>query len=216
MIKRIDGNGSVPRHLEDADLISHLDGELNASEQEYARVHLEDCWHCRSRRLAIQNSIESFLRTRNQIMPAEFPPAGVAVTQFRRRLAQHRAAPVSFHLGHWLRSILPFARWPQFAVTHQKLAFTVLLVTLGAGVLLLDPFKWNSVSADELLSRAGAYEFLNERPSGKVIRIKTQLDRINLTTRAEQSLGQLESNEDSLTGAVYVSQTTAAGITRMQ
>src|SRR6185369_12511254 len=107
MITKSNGNGSVPRHLEDADLISHLDGELEAAEQDYARVHLEDCWHCRSRRQTIQNSIESFLRTRSQIMPADFPPAGAAMTQFRRRLAQHRAAPVSFHLGHWLRSISP-------------------------------------------------------------------------------------------------------------
>jgi len=229
MIIKSKGNGSAPHHLEDADLISHLDGELEAAEQDYARAHLEDCWHCRSRRQAIQNSVESFLRTRSQIMPAEFPPAGPAVAQFRHRLAQHRAAAVSFHLGHWLRSISPLRLrrgkdrqslgllWSLTqSWTYRKTAVASLVAVLALVLALLDPFKWNTVSADELLTRAGAYEFLKERPSGKVIRIKTQLDRINLTTRVEQNLGLLESNEDSLSNAVFVSQATSNGVIRTQ
>src|SRR5437879_2835540 len=109
-----DGKNPVPRHLDDADLISYLDGELTCAEQDYARTHLESCWNCRSQMLAMQNSIESFLRVRKQVLPTEIPPSSQAVAQFRRRLAQHASVPVSLRLRltTWLnvrswRELLP-------------------------------------------------------------------------------------------------------------
>src|SRR6266403_1764973 len=99
-----DGKNPLPRHLDDADLISYLDGELTRGEQEYSRTHLESCWNCRSHLLAMQDSIESFLRVRKQILPTEIPPSSHAVAQFRRRLAQHTSVPVSsrMRLTNWL------------------------------------------------------------------------------------------------------------------
>src|SRR5688572_7137459 len=109
-------NGKYPvaHHLEEADLISHLDGELTSEEQDYARTHLESCWSCRSCLLGIEKNIESFLRVRKQVIPAETPPAGPAISKFRRRLTQHSSirSPLRQHLTTWWRSswseLLPF------------------------------------------------------------------------------------------------------------
>ena len=201
-----EGNGSVPRHLEDVDLISYLDGELERAEQDYARTHLEGCWNCRSHLLAVQNSIESFLRARKQVMPPEVPPADAAVGKFRRRLSEHASAPVSarlgLRLGQWLRSFVPDFTLLQ---TYRKTALASALVLVALTFVLLDPLKWNAVSADELLSRADAHEFLNERPQGKVVRQRARFVRINQTTKAETDLGQVETDADNLSAAVYVS-----------
>jgi hypothetical protein len=240
-----DGNGSLPRHLEDADLISYLDGELERAEHEYVRTHLEGCWNCRSALLAVQNSIESFLRARKQIMPDEIPPSTAATAQFRRRLAQHRSAPVTLrlHLGPWLRSLIPspsgrglgrgssvtrsrepkpFSPWKglfhvlSLVGTYKKTALATGLVALVLVALLIDPLGLNSVSADELLTKASAYEFLNETPKGKVVRLRARLDRINLATKAETPLGQIETDTDSSSSAVHVSVESASRGLRRQ
>jgi len=203
-----DGNGSVPRHLEDVDLISYLDGELERAEQEFARTHLEGCWSCRSHLLAVQNSIESFLRARKQVLPSELPPSGVAMAQFRRRLTEHASAPVSarlgLRLGQWLRSFVAF---PDVTLirTYKKTALASAVAVIALIFVLLDPFKWNAVSADELLTRASAYEFLNERPQGKILRQRARFVRINQTTKTETDLGQVETDADSLSSALHVS-----------
>ena len=256
-----DGNGSLPRHIDDADLISHLDGELDRVEQDHARVHLEGCWNCRSRLLALQNSIENFLRARNQIVPGELPPSGAAVAQFRRRLAEHRNAPVALRLqlGQWLRSIIPapFGRgigrgslvtpghdpkpsppalsqrereevgritspWPSllpslsFVLRYKKTAFATILAALALTVLLLDPFRWNRVAADELLTRASAYEFLNETPKGKVLKVRAHIDKISLPTKTTKNLGEIETDSDSLTARMFVSAEPVSGAARQQ
>src|SRR5258708_22097702 len=150
-----DGNNPVPRHLDDADLISYLDGELTRAEQDYARTHLESCWNCRSQLLAMQTSIESFLRVRKQVLPTEIPPSSPAVAQFLRRLAQHASVPVSLRLRltTWLnvrswRDLLPDLR---LVLRYKKTALASALVSLVLFFTLVDPFNWNRVSADDLL-----------------------------------------------------------------
>src|ERR1043166_3012960 len=211
-----DGNGSVPRHPDDADLISYLDGELAAADQDHTRTHLEGCWNCRSRMLAVQGSIENFLRARKQTMPSEVPPPGAAVAQFRRRLAQHQNASVALRaqLPRWFRNLnTAFSGLLRPILVYKKTAIASLLVVLSLAVLLLDPLKWNSVSAGELLTRASAYEFLNETPSGKVVRARARFDRINLTTKAQENLGQIETDADGASKALYIS-VDSAGVAR--
>src|SRR5882762_654525 len=156
-----DGNNPVPRHLDDADLISYLDGELTRAEQDYARTHLESCWNCRSQLLAVQKSIESFLRVRKQVLPTEIPPSSPAVAQFRRRLAQHASVPISMRLR--LTNWFSVRRWreliPDFnlVLRYKKTALASALVSLLLLFTLVDPFNWNKVSADELLTRADTH-----------------------------------------------------------
>src|SRR5258708_18444001 len=129
-----DGNNPVPRHRDDADLISYLDGELTRAEQDYARTHLESCWNCRSQLLAMQNSIESFLRVRKQVLPTEIPPSNPAVAQFRRRLAQHASVPVSFRLRltNWLnvRRLRHLRADFHLILKYRKTSFASALVVL--------------------------------------------------------------------------------------
>jgi hypothetical protein len=216
-MKTTNDGDSVLRHLEEDDLLCYLDGELSRSEQESVRTHLEGCWHCRSRLLAVQNSIESFLRLRKQILPPEIPPSSVAVSQFRRRLSQHASAPTSLRqrLPQWLRP----SQWrnllPDFSLvrTHKK---TVLATALGGLVLvavLIDPLGLSHVSADELLTRASTYESLNELPAGKVVRARVRLDRIALSTHVETKIGEMEMAEDSLTSSIHVIAHHASGTT---
>ncbi len=215
-----DGKNPVPRHLDDADLISYLDGELTRAEQEYARTHLESCWNCRSQLLATQNSIESFLCVRKQVLPAEIPPASPAVAQFRRRLAQHASAPVSLRvrLTNWLSA----PRWrkllPDFSLVlkYKRTAFATAVVSLALLFAFIDPFNWNRVSADELLSRADAYEFLNEFPAGKVLRARVRIDRIAFSTKTEKQIGEIETAQDDLTSRIYISAKLASGAIRRE
>ena len=211
-----DGRTPVPRHLDDADLISYLDGELSRDEQEYARTHLESCWNCRSKLLAMQNSIENFLRVRKQVLPPEIPPSGAAVAQFRWRLFQHASVPVTLRLRltTWLNS----ARWrellPDFSplLRYRKAALATAFTVVVLMVVLVDPLHWNRVSADELMARADAYEFLHESPSGRVARATVVIQKINLETNTEKQLGHIETDDDSLSSAVHLETELASGV----
>jgi len=206
--------------LDDADLISYLDGELARAEQEYARTHLESCWNCRSQLLAMQNSIESFLRLRKQVLPPEIPPSSPAVAQFGRRLAQHASVSVTLRLRltNWLsvrawRDLLPDLG---LVLRYKKTALASALISLVLLFTLVDPFNWNRVSADELLNRADAYEFLNELPAGKVVRTKVRIDRIVVSTRTETKIGEVETARDNLTSGIYISAQLASGDVRKE
>src|SRR5688500_16838521 len=188
-MKTINDGNPLPRHLDADDLIAFLDGEVSRAEQDCTRTHLEGCWNCRSRLLAVQNSIESFLRLRKQILPPDNPPSGATMAQFRRRLSQHASAPVTLrsHL-HWLRSLMPASFGRGAVVTrsqrerekdksglsswnrlfpgsdliwnYKKTALATGLAVLVLLALLIDPLGFNHVSAGELLARADSYEFL--------------------------------------------------------
>jgi hypothetical protein len=215
-----DGKSPVPRHLDDADLISYLDGELTRAEQEHARTHRESCWNCRSQLLTMQNSIESFLRVRKQVLPTDLPPSSPAVAQFRRRLAAHASVPVSLRLR--LTNWLSVRRWrdllPDFnlILNYRRTAFASALVVLVLFFTVIDPFNWNRVSADELLNRADVYEFLHELPAGKVVRTKVRIDRIALSTRAEKKIGEVDTARDDVTLGMYISAELASGAIRKE
>ena len=219
MKKTNDGNSPVPRHLDAADLISYLDGEVVRTEQDYARSHLESCWTCRSKLLAMQNNIEEFLRRRKQMLPTEIPPSSPAVAQFRRRLAQRTSVPASlrFRVSNWLRVSQLHQLLPDFSFSqYKKQALATSLVGVIVFFTVVDPFNWTGVSAEQLLNRADTYEFLNELPAGKVVRAKLRIDRIALSTKTEKQIGQIEMARDSLTSGTYVSAQLASGITLKQ
>lgn len=216
MKKTNDSNNPVPRHLDSGDIISYLDGELVHDEQDCARAHLESCWSCRSKLLAMQNNIEKFLNLRRLVLPHEVPPSSPAVAQFRRRLAEHASVPSSLRLRvtNWLRASQLHLLLPDFSFSQYKTqTVAVALVGLVLFFTLADPFNWTNVSADELLNRAGAYEFLNEQPAGKVVWTKLRIERIALSTKTGTQIGQIETARDSLTSGIYISAELASGAT---
>jgi hypothetical protein len=235
-----DGHGALPRHLDDSDLISYLDGESTRDEQDYARAHLESCWHCRSQLASIETSIDAFLRVRRQILPDDTPPANIAMAQFRQRLIQHRSAPVSLRvrllrslglpereegkrIAHppefgWLRQWLKTLQGSSWIAAdtwqHHKAALVTLVVAATLVLFFADPFDWTRVSADELLTHADTYEFLNETSTAKVVRARVRIDRISLSTKAEKRIGEIETDKDSASDKVYVSTESASGVAR--
>ncbi|HKO42988.1 MAG TPA: hypothetical protein VJU84_06855 [Pyrinomonadaceae bacterium] len=220
MKKTNKGDQSVVKHLDDADLISHLDGEMTVEEQFHARTHLESCWTCRSHLNSVQSSIEKFLRVRKQIVPAELPPGGPALSHFRRRLAQHdsMAAPLRHQLMNFLRQT--FAR---DAVSGLAFGFqlnkALLGVAIAALVVLLTvviPSDWSKVSASELLQRAGNYELLNEVSSARIVRARVRIERIALTTGTHKNLGEIQTANDNSSFAMYVVEQESSGVVQQK
>lgn len=158
------GDGAIPRHLEDDDLISYLDGEQPRDEQDQTRVHIESCWHCRSRLNSVQGSIENFLRVRREsLLPKDIPPSRPAVDLFRERLADHCAATPErslLSLRSWsapvryLASLLKRARHTQATSGPVVRIATALLIACLVSALVIFSNRVSIVSANELLSRA--------------------------------------------------------------
>jgi hypothetical protein len=216
-MKSLNENG-VPQHLDDPDLISYLDGEMLRADQEEARAHLESCWNCRSGLLAMQNSIEKFLQLRKEIAPADLPPSNAAVAQFRGRLSLHSATPVSLRMPFKMR----LANWrrlfPDFSqlLKYKKTAIASAVAMVFLFITLVDPFDWTMASADVLLARAETYEFLHEKSTGKVVRSRVRLDRIDVSGSNERNLGQIETVADNLSSAIHISAQDTPGRSRQK
>lgn len=215
MIQTNKGPQSVANHLDDADLISHLDGELTSEEQAHTKSHLESCWTCRSHLHGVQSNIESFLRSRKQIGPAELPPSGPALALFRARLAQHASTALPFRrqLTHLLK--LHFARdWFRslgFDLRFNKALVGALVVALVIALALVVPLKRHTVSATELLRRSHDYESLHEVSSAKVVRARVRMQRIALANGTHKQLGEIQIASDNQTAAMYVAERDPSG-----
>ncbi len=154
-------DSAIPRHLEDDDLISYLDGELLPDEQLQARLHLESCWICRSRLNVTQRSVENFVRLRQDTLsPGKLPPADPVLDLFRHRLSAHiRASQPQPRFG------LDFARLRstltscvRFYEAHQTLwrrgAVTAFTLVLLAVIAWLWTGARSTVSADEIFNES--------------------------------------------------------------
>src|SRR5437016_2465599 len=112
----------LPPHLNDAQIIACLDGELRGSDLQSSRAHLDTCWICRSRSGVIQSSVESFVRTRQSRLPEPTVFDESRVEQFRQRLARHaRESEAGSHVSDRVRQ--SFHGWRSW------------LTKIGAGVL---------------------------------------------------------------------------------
>ena len=69
----------ISPHLNDAQLVAYLDGELSRSEMDAARSHVGSCWSCRSRVVEVQAGIDNFLH----VIRAQVPFAQVMAVHAR-------------------------------------------------------------------------------------------------------------------------------------
>jgi hypothetical protein len=199
----------LPPHLDDANLVAYLDGELSRSEMESARAHVETCWTCRSRLGVLLDTIHTFVQTRNALQPDAAADHNQRLRQFRERLARHAAeADSRLTLGDRLREYWGAA---VAAVSeHRRVAFA----TAVAAVILLSMFTdiWNSkVSADTVLARAAEYESNSYPRPGNVTREVVRVDQVDRHTGATKVLGSVTIFRDSLTSAEVISMQSAAG-----
>lgn len=76
-------------HISDQDLLLDLEGELSPRKAKAARVHLEGCWTCRSRRREFEDAIADFVRLKQS---GGLPPGDGPRALLKARLAELSAA----------------------------------------------------------------------------------------------------------------------------
>jgi anti-sigma factor RsiW len=199
----------LPPHLNDAQIIACLDGELSPAELQASKTHLENCWICRSRAGAIQSSIESFVRTRQSVLPEPTIFDETRVEQFRQRLGRHaRESGTALSVSDRMLQRLGTARrWLREAgamvQAHRQAAIAVAMTACLLVVMFTDVLN-TRVSADTLLTRAQHYETSHSAATGQVTRTSLRVERIEKGA-GSRSLGSITVVHDSQ-GPTYISQ----------
>lgn len=204
----------LPPHLNDAQIIACLDGELQASDLQNSKSHLESCWICRSRAGVIQGSIESFVRSRQARLPEPTAFDESRVEQFRQRLLRHsRESQASFHVTD--RVLEKFEGWRGWlrrigagVLEHRQAAIASVMVACLVVVMFTDVLN-TRVSADTILTRAASYETAHGAHMGQVTRTSLRVERIVRRSGESHALGNITVVRD-LQGSTYVSGQTAA------
>jgi anti-sigma factor RsiW len=206
-------------HLNEAQLVAYLDGELPRAQRDQARDHLESCWTCRGSLSEIQSSIEAFLDVRTALLPQASAFSESRVEQFRQRLVRHASASetefdnlsVTSQAREWwthAQSAITFLFQPRQAVIAGVLVAAMLVV------MFTDVLN-TRVSADTILARASQYETTHAPASGKVSRTEMRVDRIEssdqVATKSVKQLGTVTVVRDSATSEVYVQAQSISG-----
>ena len=76
------------QHLDETQLLAHIDGELSKGAREQVLDHLRRCWSCRGRFREICARVESYLVDREHQLPARSDDSGHRIDELRKRLAQ--------------------------------------------------------------------------------------------------------------------------------
>ena len=114
----------ITSHLQDEELLSFADGELEPVRATEVEHHLAACWQCRTRRTEIESVIASFVRQHNQNLDTRIPPADGPRSLLKARLAEiadTRSTP------GWLERL-------QFVFSRGRIAYAgaiVLLMLIG-------------------------------------------------------------------------------------
>jgi hypothetical protein len=210
----------MPPHLNDAQIIASLDGELQGSDLQCSKSHLESCWVCRSRAGVIQASIERFVHTRQSLLPEPTVFDESRVEQFRQRLLRHsRESQTSSHMTD--RVFEKFVGWRGWIarvgaglVEHRQAAIASVMVACLLVVMFTDVLN-TRVSADTILTRAQSYETAHSAHAGQVTRTSLRVERLARHGADSHALGNITLVRDSQ-GPTYVSgQTAAAGSLEM-
>src|SRR5690349_11686212 len=126
-----------PPHLNDAQIVAYMDGELARSEINVAKAHLDSCWSCRGRLHEVQRRVDYFLDARADLLPPESVLAESRVDQFRERLARHartsEEAPLALQeqvAEWWIRLRNSAAGFMQYRQAVVASAVTICLVVV--------------------------------------------------------------------------------------
>lgn len=74
-------------HPTDEELLSFIDGELSSRSSLRVQRHLEECWDCRSRRKAVEQTIDDFVQIHHESLDARLPPADGSRALLRARMS---------------------------------------------------------------------------------------------------------------------------------
>ena len=202
----------LPAHLTETQIVAYLDGELPRPDQEAARVHLENCWACRSRMSAVEESIEEFLGARARVLPEEASLGESRVEQFRQRLERHAtesesAASSARRFTSWIHAL----RGSGAALLGYRQAIIACVVAICLVVLMFTDVLNPRVSADTVLLRSQEYETTHRPLAGRVNRTTVRVERVDLQTHESRLLGSITFVRDSETKETYVSARSVSG-----
>ncbi len=186
-------------HLDEAVLLSFLDGELAVADQKLAEEHLTACWTCRDRQNQLQGTIRQFLSFRDTLRPADFTPEQAPVEQFRQRLAwqaQEQDTCRTLWSGVWegLRGAAGMI------VSHRQ-ASLAMVVVVGVLFATFTDVLTSAASAETLLRRAEGFENAHPVEPGTVGLLSIRVEHVN-AKRQTQDLGTVEFAKDN-GGSVY-------------
>ena len=202
-----DPNRLVPPHLQDSDLIAHLDGELSRSDRQRVGSHLESCWECRSRLTGLQASIEKLIEFRKKLRPpSAYGTDEMRVEQFRSRLTRH-AAETSSDWSWWRRtcdwSSSYFSAPFDWLNSHRQPALAVVVAVCLLVTMFTD--VWTPrVSAETVLARVQDYDSAHQAGSGRVVRSSMKIEKIEAKQDRRRELERLTVLRESSIGPAVV------------
>ncbi len=79
---------SAIQHLDETQLLAHIDGELSKTGRQQVVDHLQSCWSCRSQFRELCARVESYLADRGHQLPDASDDSGDRIRELRQRLAQ--------------------------------------------------------------------------------------------------------------------------------
>jgi hypothetical protein len=193
-------------HLEDAALLSLLDGELAAPEQKRAEEHLAACWTCRDRQTQLQASIGQFLSFRDTLLPEDIASVPAPVEQFRQRLSRHVAERAAAQSA-WSKALEKFRGMTGAFVLSRQAALAAVVVVAVLVVTFTDVLS-STASAETLLRRAESFESAHLPHPDSVQLRSVRMEHIS-AGRPTQELATLEFASDP-SGALYITRDQAA------
>ena len=75
-------------HLDETQLLAHIDGELSKSARQQVADHLQSCWSCRGQFRELCARVESYVINRERQLPDSSSDSSDRVAELRQRLAQ--------------------------------------------------------------------------------------------------------------------------------
>ena len=139
---------SKEAHLCDEEMLQAADGELSTHRAAQVRVHLAECWGCRTRMAEIERTIADFTRAHRQTLDPRLPPIAGARAHLRAQLAELASKPES-RSGQWLFQFLS----PLRAAAFIGIAFIVAGV---AGNLLIEHSRLSGTKSGVIAAERGA------------------------------------------------------------
>jgi hypothetical protein len=202
-------------HLQDSELISHLDGELSHSDRQRVTSHLESCWDCRSRLNSLQSSIEKLIEFRKTFSnPSQYGTQEMRVEQFRSRLQRHAVETIA-EVSWWRRiadTVSSALSAPVEWLTRYRQPALAVVV---ASCLLITMFTdvWTTrVSAETVLVRMQTYNSAHQPAEGSILRTSVRIEKIEPKRDRTYEVEKITVLRDSV-GDQTVVESERAGVT---
>jgi hypothetical protein len=81
-------NPPALRHLDETQLLAHLDGELSGEARRHVVDHLQSCWSCRGHFRELCARVEAYILTRENELPDPLSDSDRRIGELRERLAR--------------------------------------------------------------------------------------------------------------------------------